>query len=217
MGEFNRILDDSARAKYAFAIDKLWQITPEMMHRKPARANVQQGFSLAAIDYCMSELNVGKSPEEVKNLKLLCIGSYEDTCCDALKKMGYNITEVEPRFNYDLNGFCALDTTKQNSFDIVFSISVLEHVENDVEFMTKAAELIKPGGYGVFTVDYNDNGIKPPEGDFNVYTQKQLKETILPVLKDCELLDIPEWDCPNPDFKWGDFIYTFASLVFKKK
>jgi hypothetical protein len=48
------------------------------------------------------------------------------------------------------------------------------------------------------------------------YTQKDFLERLLPLIKDCSLVDVPQWDCPNPDFVYAGCRYTFATLVFRK-
>jgi hypothetical protein len=47
---FNTLLDDEARLRYAPAIKTLWRVVPGVMRRKIPRANVQQGYMLAAVE-----------------------------------------------------------------------------------------------------------------------------------------------------------------------
>ena len=71
----------------------------------------------------------------------------------------------------------------------------------------------------ILTCDYNDQhkpGQPVIQGDFRFYTKQDLLSRILPLLKNCSLVDEPHWDCPSPDFELGGFMYTFATLVFKK-
>lgn len=207
---FNRILDNAAREQYKPVINSLFDLLPEMMARKIPEANIQQAFVLDTVHKFASRL---ASP------KILCIGSYDDTAAAALKKYGYRMDEVDPVLNYDLNTFYDKPSTIKNSYDIIFSTSVLEHVRNDELFMTQIAELIAPGGVVILTVDFNDQ-FKPgdciPQEDFRLYTQKDFKERLLPLLKDCALVDEPQWDCPEPDFTYAGCRYTFATMVFRK-
>jgi FkbM family methyltransferase len=85
--------------------------------------------------------------------------------------------------------------------------------------MVQIAELLAPGGTGILTCDYNDQykpGDRIPAVDFRLYTQKDFKQRLLPLLKNCVLPDVPQWDCPNPDFIYEGCRYTFATFVFKK-
>ena len=103
---------------------------------------------------------------------------------------------------------------------MIFSTSVLEHVDNDELFMQQIADLLAPNGVAILTCDYNDQyqlGDSIPDVDIRLYTQKDLKQRILPLLKDCYLVDEPQWDCPNPDFVYaGKYRYAFATLVFQR-
>lgn len=207
---FNRILDNAAREQYKPVINYLFGLLSEMMARKIPEANIQQAFVFDTVHKLASRFPYPK---------ILCIGSYDDTAAAALKKIGYRMDEVDPVLNYDLNTFFQKPSTVKGSYDIIFSTSVIEHVENDELFITQIAELLAPSGAAILTCDYNDqykHGDPIPQEDFRLYTQKDFKERFLPLLKNCSLVDVPRWDCPNPDFTYADCIYTFATFVFRK-
>lgn len=208
---FNRILDDSARIEYARTIWRLTELTPEVMAKKIPRANIQQAFIFDAVK---SFAGTFASP------KILCIGSFEDSAAISLKKVGYVIEEIDPVINQlDLNGFYHLPTTERGTYDIIFSTSVLEHVQDDERFMTQMADLLAPGGVGILTCDFKE-GYKVGDpvigGDYRFYTKLDLLQRILGKLNDCTLVDAPQWDCSSPDFDLGGFKYTFATFVFRK-
>lgn len=207
---FNRILDDAARKQYESVINQLFVLVPEMMARKIPEANIQQAFILDTVQKFASQL--------VKP-KILCVGSYEDSAAGALKQLGYGMEEIDPAINCDLNAYFHKPSTIKGSYDIIFSTSVLEHVQNDELFMTQIAELLAPGGTAILTCDYNDQykpGDRIPSVDFRLYTQKDFRQRILPLLKNCVFPDVPQWDCPNPDFLYEGCRYTFATFVFQK-
>ncbi len=207
---FNRILDEAAREQYQPVIGDLFNILPEIMARKIPEANIQQAFVLDS---------VLKFARHDASAKILCVGSYEDTAAAALKILGYKIDEVDPVINYDLGTFMHKPSTITGSYDIIFSTSVIEHVENDELFMTDIVELLGRGGRAILTCDYSDTykpGDPKPKEDFRLYTQMDFKRRFLPLLKGCSLLDVPQWDCPNPDFVYSGCRYTFATLVFRK-
>ncbi len=208
---FNRILDNAARRQYEPATDTLFEIVPDMMTHKLREANIQQAFVLDTVYTFASPL---ASP------KMLCVGSYDDTAAASLKKLGFIMDEVDPVLNYDLNTFFHKPTTARGSYDVIFSTSVIEHVKNDELFINQVVDLLAPGGIAVVTCDYNDTyrpGDPIPREDFRFYTQKDFKERLFPLLKDCSLVDEPQWDCPNPDFTYAGCKYTFATFVFTKK
>lgn len=207
----NRILDDKARKLYKPAVDKLTELAPEAMSRKIARANVQQAFVFdTAYRYLANH----------KNLKVLCVGSYEDTASMGLKKMGYKIEEIDPMLNYSLQEYFIQPTTIKNSCDIIFSTSVIEHVSDDGSFIKCIADLLAPGGVVVITCDYKEEwkpGEPKPEGNERFYTQRDLRDRLLPLMSNCSLVDEPQWNCPNPDFNLlGIYQYTFATFMVIK-
>ncbi|MEG4443640.1 class I SAM-dependent methyltransferase [Microcoleus sp. AT9_B5] len=206
----NRILDDAARSQYQPIINQLFALVPEMMVRKIPEANIQQAFILDTVQKIASKFAAPK---------ILCIGSYEDSAAGALKKLGYSMEEIDPAINCDLNTYFHKPSTIKGSYDIIFSTSVIEHVQNDELFMVQIAELLAPGGTGILTCDYNDQykpGDRIPAVDFRLYTQKDFRQRLLPLLKNCVFPDVPQWDCPNPDFIYEGCRYTFATFVFQK-
>ena len=208
----NRILDDEARQLYKPAEQKLFELVPKTMSKKIGRANVQQAF---VFDTVFRHL------DKYSNPKLLCVGSYEDTASMALQRMGYEVEDIDPMINYFLQEYYTKPSTFKNSYDIVFSTSVIEHDPDDESFIKCVSGLLKPGGVAVITCDYKD-GWKPgdlkPEVDARFYTKTDLEKRLLSNIPDCELVDSPQWDCANPDFNYlGKYQYTFATFVIRKK
>lgn len=205
----NNILDDEARRIYAATIDKMCELLPDIMSRKIAEANVQQAFVLDT---------VYRLAMDIDEPKILCVGSFEDSAAATLKLLGFVIDEIDPMINYDLATFLTRPTTTGESYDIVFSTSVIEHVERDEQFVEQLLSLLKPGGTAVLTCDYKDGykaGDPKPIVDFRLYTQEDIKERLLRGQK-CELVDEPCWDCPDPDFWFEGVNYTFASIVLRR-
>ena len=208
----NRILDNEARELYAPAIDKLTELVPKTMSKKIAQANVQQAFVFDTVYRYLSKY---------QNPKVLCVGSNEDTASMSLIKMGYMVEEIDPMINYYLQEYFTKPTTVKNSYDIIFSTSVIEHDPDDESFIRCIADLLAPGGVAVITCDYKD-GWKPgepkPDVDARLYTKHDLRDRLLPLMSNCHLVDEPQWDCPNPDFNYlGKYQYTFATFVVKKE
>lgn len=207
----NRILDNKARKLYEPAITMLRNTVPLTMAKKIPEANVQQAFVFDTV-FRMLENN--------KMLKLLCVGSYEDTASMTLKKMGFSVDEIDPVINYYLQEFYTKPTTLKGSYDIIFSTSVIEHDPDDESFIKCVEGLLKTGGKAVITCDYKD-GWQPsdpkPDVDARYYTMNDLKYRLPGYIPNCKLVDAPEWECENPDFNYlGKFQYTFATFVFQK-
>jgi SAM-dependent methyltransferase len=207
----NRILDNKARELYKPSISKLAELVPKAMAKKIPEANVQQAFVFDTVHRYLSQY---------RNPKLLCVGSYQDTASMCLIKMGLVVEEIDPMLNYSLQEYFTRPSTVKNSYDIIFSTSVIEHDPDDESFIKCVADLLAPGGVAVITCDYKD-GWKPgepkPAVDARLYTQHDLRDRLLPLMSDCRPVDEPQWDCPNPDFNYlGKYRYSFATFVVKK-
>ncbi len=210
--KLNRILNDEARNLYKPAIDLLFKAVPKTMSKKIDRANVQQAFVFDTVYNFL---------KEKKDSKLLCVGSYEDTASMTLIKMGYQIEEIDPMLNYFLQDYCTKPDTEKGTYDIIFSTSVIEHDPNDKTFLESIEFLLAPGGVAVITCDYKDGwvlGELKPDVDERFYTKKDMEERMLSYIPGCELVDVGDWDCLNPDFVLVEkYRYTFATFVFRKK
>jgi SAM-dependent methyltransferase len=208
----NRILDNSARELYQPAIDFFAENLPDLIEKKIPEANVQQAFVFdTAVELA----------KKIEKPKILAVGAFEDTAAEGLKLLNYDIDFIDPILNYDIETFITKPDVKAGAYDIIISTSVIEHVEKDEKFIQDIAYLLKKGGYGILTCDYNDQykkGDNIPAVDFRFYTQHDLRERLMKSIPDCELVGVADWDCENPDFYLsGIYNYTFASLVFYKK
>lgn len=207
----NKILNNNERLIYKPTIEFLCKQFPEFIAKKIPEANVQQAFVL---DTTVRLSNSFNKP------KILAVGSFEDTAVEALKTLNFQIDDIDPILNYDLGTFITKPNITSASYDIVVSTSVIEHVENDTQFVKDIAYLLKKDGVAILTCDYKDQykvGDDIPEVDYRFYTQKDIKERLMKAIPDCLLIDEPEWDCEKPDFYLaGRYNYTFASIVFRK-
>lgn len=211
---FNTILDDTARQHYERAIRVLWLLAPDVMTRKIARANVQQGFMLAAVE---------QLARRRKQTRMLCVGSFEDTAAIALQSLGYNVEAIDPAVNMDLRAFCEAHPELRGTYDIVFSTSVIEHVRDDEAFVADIASMLAPGGYAVLTCDYDNHwlpGRPKPSTDVRLYTEKDMTRLIR-AMGDVDLVDEPDWNKHHLDFTiWEagvEMRYAFASFVVRRK
>ncbi|MEN9963533.1 MAG: hypothetical protein RL582_628, partial [Bacteroidota bacterium] len=73
----------------------------------------------------------------------------------------------------------------------------------------------------VITCDFKEGwtvGQDKPEVDARFYTKYDMEKRMLSYLPNCELVDVGNWDCLNPDFNYlGRYQYTFATFTFRKK
>jgi hypothetical protein len=201
-------LDDKAREFYKSTENKLFKVCPNVMSRKIGRANVQQAFTLSTV----LEMHYNK----LNKAKILCVGCFEDPSFEYLSKNGFDIIGVDPAINYSLHAL-----TKEIKYDIIFSTSVIEHVENDEEFIADICDLLNKDGIAILTCDFNKNykkGDSVPATVTRQYTEYDLKTRLNNVLseKGCSLLMEPDWS-GEPEFVYQGHKYNFATYVFIKE
>jgi SAM-dependent methyltransferase len=209
---YNRVLGNADRQLYRAAIAKLFVWLPDLMSRKIPEANVQQAFALDTI--------VRLAPPADQQPRILCVGSFEDSAAWGMRRIGYRIDEVDPVMNFDLNDFLQRPTTQLGSYDVVFTVSVIEHVADDESFARQLAELLKPGGFIILTCDFLDSylpGDPKPQADFRLYTARDLRKRLLPQMEGCALVGESCWELAQPDFSWEGCRYSFATFVAQKR
>lgn len=207
---FNVALDDVERARYSSDVEEMKACVPEIMQKKIAEANVQQAFVKSAVEYFAG----GK-----KGLNILCVGSFEDTAYETLRKKGHAITAIDPAIDMDLDAFCRKKSTARSSFDIIFSTSVMEHVQDDELFISQITDLLAVGGVAILTTDFYDGyteGAVKPYTDYRLYTMKDILLRLVPLMNACELVGPHFWQRSSPDFSFEGARYSFVSLVFRK-
>lgn len=209
----NRILDDKARLEYKNTVDFLKKIVPATMARKIPESTVQQAFVFdTAVRY--ADL-IGK-----KYCRLLAVGAFEDTAALGLQHLEYNVDMIDPNLNYDLETYLTKPNVALESYDVIISTSVIEHVKADECFVRDIAKLLKPGGVAIITCDfhnqYQPGKMEIPSVDFRFYTQYDLTARLMGEIPSCKLIGIPQYECATYDFWLGKFNYTFASMVFMK-
>jgi SAM-dependent methyltransferase len=205
----NKLLNKKEFANYKYALDLLNTHVPEMMSRKIPEASIQQAFTL--------QTSIDLTPI---NGMVLSAGSWEDTATATLKKLNYNVIDVDPMINSDLKTWFDNNQNSLGTFDSVVSTSVIEHVQNDEEFLHCICKLLKIGGYGIVTMDYNDGyltgNVTKPNEDVRLYTEYDLRNRLNSILEknNCVLLE-GDYSGEN-DFSYAGHWYTFATFVFKK-
>jgi SAM-dependent methyltransferase len=147
--------------------------------------------------------------------RILSVGCYDDTAWIALKQQGWDILGIDPVYNTNLEDYWQ---KHDESFDIVFSTSVIEHVPDDFAFMAQCNDLIKPNGIGLLTCDYKEF---PTPGDcipganerfYSVNRLHALHDWIAPAT----LLDEPDWTGHPADFHHAGHSYSFATMGWRK-
>lgn len=208
---FNKILDDRSRTAYSAGLADLKKYAPEMIARKIERANIQQGFALETAYRFL---------ETIENPRILAAGSFEDTAVETLKARGYRVDAIDPNDNgMTLLEFYLSPEARLGSYDLALSVSVLEHVEHDEQFVRLMSEFLRPGGLAILTVDFKESwkpGVAKPIVDHRLYTTKDICERLMPAIGDCALVDPPSWREGVEDFHYEGSDYGFGGFVFRK-
>ncbi len=207
MKSLNRILTDEDRRELEGLIYSMWEVCKSMMARKIPDANVQQAFVLDTV------LRSGKSRG-----RILSAGCFEDTAFDYLLKTNHDIVGTDP--DYDGKDLRAYLKSTNELYDIVFATSVLEHVPDDEGFLADVCTLLKRGGLGILTMDFQDEyqaGNPVPYTDVRFYTKFDLEVRLRNVIKqyDCDLVGEPDWTGKDR-FTYQGHNYSFATFVFTK-
>lgn len=227
----NRILSDKDRLMFAPLMEEMRKTIPELMVKKIPRSEVQATFVL---DYI---LKFGK------NKKILCIGCDEDLVYEYLNKIGVKVTAIDPLINYDLHTFY-LKT--QDKFDIIFSVSVMEHVKDDEQFIKEICDLLNINGIALLTMDFFEGYGEPRltldevkrnirlgrsvgtrfetskerfknlSTNVRLYTSADYKR-LSKIVEDSDCFFVDEFIADvEPDFEIVGCKYNFSTMVFKK-
>ena len=207
---YNRLLGDDARRLYAPAEAEIEKLVPGAFARKLAEANVQQAF---VFDTVYRNLGSYTKP------RVLCVGSFEDTACMALAKLGIEVDGIDPIFNYTLQDFATKPDA--GTYEIIFSTSVIEHDPDDRSFVECVTRLLAPNGLFVMTCDFKEGwklGDSKPGVDARLYTRADLERRLLSHMPDCELVGTDgDWTKRGSDAFAERFDYSFATFCVRKR
>ncbi len=113
---------------------------------------------------------------------------------------------------------------KNEVFDFIYSISVIEHGVNIKSFLEEAHRILKPNGLIFITTDYwkenlnIDNQIRVYGLPWKIFSSKDIESLILEAKEIgfnlVENTTIPS--CCKKTVCWQDTEYTFIALLFKK-
>lgn len=199
----NRLLRNSDRDFLGWLGVKMRHELPDMMSRKIPEANVQQEWMVAQVRLA-------------KPMKTLCVGCYEDTAFELLKKERH-VVGIDPLVNgKTLRQFVLLDG---GEFECVFATSVIEHVDDDEQFIADMCSLLAHDGVGLLTCDFKEGwkkGDPLPATDERLYTSADI-DRLGRVLRKCGCYWIDKPDTKGaPDFHYQGHDYSFMALCFKK-
>jgi len=107
-------------------------------------------------------------------------------------------------------------------FNVITSISVIEHGVDTRLYVKEMSRLLKPGGYLITSCDYwptyiETLGTLPYGLNWNIQTQKDVEGLIrLAADSNLFLIEPMDFSYEEPVVKWNGKEYTFAFFIFKK-
>lgn len=141
----------------AHRIENLRASDPELWSRKIPGALMQYVWAWEMVEGAVS------ATDGPQTLRVLVIGGYEDPIVPLLKQEDFaEVTVIDPNlgtppFEEWVNGQEWV-IGKIPSFDIILSLSVLEHVPDGPRFLRRIARLLRPGGAAILTCDFKEGG-----------------------------------------------------------
>lgn len=157
------------------------------------------------------------------NANVLVVGGYEDPIADYCHRTPGQfryVQEVDPCINgLDLHGFLENHSYVCGTFDFVVAASVLEHVEEDSEFLDDILRALKPDGVALLTVDYKNDwrrGDPLVPTQLRFYTEYELNCLADYINDRVAWIEEKDWFPIGNYFHFGGVDYAFAAMTFRK-
>lgn len=162
--------------------------------------------------------------EKIKSV--LDVGGAGSLFAPIAMTMGYHVTVIDPdpcvymmagqiRSSGGIGNMINMDFLEAHDlpqYDVVVSLSTIEHIEEDVRFVQK---LVNHARYGLFlTTDFSLDGLPHQPGHLRTYTPKTMQNKLAAAVPSgWEYAGEPDW------IDRGNFVfdYSFASLGMVNK
>jgi hypothetical protein len=203
---FNNCINADDIKLYKNEIDFFNKICPELVIKKNYQALSQYAILLRLIQ---------KTQKDFSKLKILCVGSYEDVVVTSLKRIGIYVEEVDPNLNYRLEDFIKKPSQKNVHYDLIYSISVLEHIFDDLNILKICEQKLKKGGLQFHTVDFREFNGAIPHTHYKVYDSSSINYLIKKIDQSTPFGKINYTNAKH-DFFYNDIHYNFASITLER-
>ena len=203
---FNNCINADDIKLYKNEIDFFNKICPELVAKKNYQALSQYAILLRLIQVTQKDFST---------LKILCVGAYEDIVATSLKRIGIYVEEVDPNLNYGLEDFIKKPSQKNVKYDLIYSISVLEHIFDDLNILKICEQKLKRGGLQFHTVDFRELNGATPRTHYKVYDSSSINYLIKKVDHSSPFGSI-DYTNAKHDFFYNDIHYNFASITLKR-
>lgn len=203
---YNQCINAEDIKSYKNEIKFFNNICPNLIGKKNYQALSQYAILLRLIQ---------EQKKDFSNFKILCVGAYEDVISVCLKSIGIYVEEVDPNLNYALEDFIKKPSQKNEKYDLIYSISVIEHIYDDLNILKICEEKLNKGGLQFHTVDYRKNNGLIPKTHYRVYNNDSIK-SLVKNIKNSKSYGITDYSNAKHDFFYNDIHYNFASITLKK-
>jgi hypothetical protein len=203
---FNNCINADDIKLYNNEINFFNKICPELIAKKNYQALSQYAILLRLIQ---------KTQKDILKIKILCVGAYEDVVAISLKRIGIYVEEVDPNLNYGLEDFIKKPSQKNIKYDLIYSISVLEHIFDDINILKICEQKLKKGGLQFHTVDFRDFDGPIPRTHYKVYNTNSINY-LTKQIKNSAIFGKSDYTNAKHDFFYNDIHYNFASLTLER-
>ena len=172
-------------------------------YKKTVPTIIKEKFYPGLIQHCYMMRAVLFHINKIKNPNILCIGSYMDPLAIYLRRLGYWVDDCDPNLNYDFDELLHKPSIVKKKYDLIFSISVLEHVNDDLNLIRLSYKKLKRKGLSIHTVDFKENPELIPNTHIRFYNYNS-------ALKIKEKYKLPEIkNSPKYDVYYNNTNYSF--------
>ncbi len=189
-------------------------IHSQALHRRWEYASMYRFFSEHLPEgSCVLEFGSAASPYQATPMApLMALKGMNVIASDMVPWFSMGINKQRELFNIPLQGILQDGrhmAIKSESVDLVCSISVIEHIERDLEVFEESARVVSPGGYIAFTCDFNVSW---------GYDRERLEERVS-FLEDrgFNLIDKPDYSSMEQHVLWNGTWFNFARCFMRKE
>ena len=203
------------------AVEPYWMfIHPEAIHRKWEYASMYK-FALEHLppNALVLEFGGAASPQQATPLApLLAQAGMRVVTSDEVRHMGAGVRMQNKIFGLDIaclyqNGvYMAIGDSQ---VDFVCSISVMEHIRDDMLVLQESVRVLRDGGYLGFTCDFSHEPVYLP--GMATYSPARLDEIKQMLISwGCHPVDEPDYSSTEKHVLWDGQRYNFARFFVRK-
>jgi len=160
----------------------------KILSDNPIHQRLLKAYRLAApfVNGDVLELGVG----EGRGLKLLAPSAGSYTALDKLKSSIEILSAQYPEVRFIHSSIPPVKDLESNSFDLVISFQVIEHIKNDRLFLEEIGRLLRPGGKCLISTPNTKKTLTRNPWHVREYTREELYALAKPIFGQIEVKGI---------------------------